>query len=216
MSRFPDPPPSPKRSGFQIGRLLAGLVIVAFGIGWLLEALGAATVPWRVVLPGALILIGVALVLSARSGREHGGLITLGGVLTVVLAVGTVVNVPVDGGIGDRSERPAGLQELKREYRLGVGQLTLDLTRVRDLGDRAKPLTVEVHVGIGRLLVIVSKGTLVEVHGRAGIGRVSIFGHDRSGLNVQNGFVPRMRSGAALLFSLDVSVGIGDVEVRYG
>lgn len=216
MSRFPDPPPSPKRPGFQVGRLLAGLVIVAFGVGWLLEALGAATVPWRVVLPAALILIGLALVLSARSGRQHGGLITLGVLLTVVLAVGTVVNVPVDGGVGDRSERPRSYAELRSQYDLAVGQLTLDLTELPvPVPSSLAHRSVRVRVGIGQLIVIVPRKMLVDVQAHTGLGRVSVFGRERSGFDATGGFHPFVPS-EGMTIVLDVSVGIGDVEVRYG
>lgn len=216
MSRFPDPPPSPKRSGFQIGRLLAGLVIVVFGIGWLLETLGAAIVPWRVVLPTALILIGFALVLSARSGREHGGLITLGILLTVVLAVGTVVNVPVRGGVGQRSERPNSYTELQGQYNLAVGQLTLDLTELPvPVPSSLAHRSVRVRVGVGQLVVVVPRAMLVDVWAHAGLGRVSVFGRERSGFDATGGFLPFVPS-EGMTIVLDVSVGIGDVEVRYG
>jgi len=212
MSRFPDPPPSAGRRGFRVGRLLAGLVIVAFGIGWLLEALGEATVPWRVVLPAALILIGLALVLSARGGGEHGGLITLGILLTVVLTVGTVVDVPVRGGVGERRERPVAFMD--HSYDLAVGKLTVDLRALTraESGGKAR---IDAHVGIGQLVVIVPRRSLtVDVRARAGVGEIDVFGVRRSGFHVDYSTPTSAELGPVVV--LDASVGIGDVEVRRG
>ncbi len=215
MSDLPAPPPPPSAppERFPAGRLVLGLVIVAIGIGALLQVTDVTTRAWRVVLPGALIAVGLGLVVAGmRSGRGQGGLIVLGLVLTVILTVAAAVDIPLEGGVGDRLERPATFDRVRAEYHLAVGQLTLDLTRLTGYGP--VPRHVTARVGIGRLVLVVPAGILVEVRGHAGVGDVTVFGRSESGIDVDNASGPS--SGAPVALSLDLSVGVGQVEVRRG
>ncbi|MGZ8626356.1 MAG: LiaF transmembrane domain-containing protein, partial [Actinomycetota bacterium] len=65
MSTVPEPPPPPTTPP-RTGRLVAGVVLVLIGVGWLLEVLDVVEFPWEVLLPAALIAVGVALLLTAR------------------------------------------------------------------------------------------------------------------------------------------------------
>jgi hypothetical protein len=171
-------------------------------------------VPWKIVLPIVLIVIGAGSVLSARTGRGQGALVALGIVLTLVLAVGTVVDIPFEGGIGDRTERPRTLMGLRGAYRLAVGKLTLDLTDLPTAPASTAPRTVEARVGMGQLTVVVPRPVLPDVHARVGVGSARVFGRERSGIDVRNDWVPFTPSSGP--YTLDLSVGVGDIEVRYG
>ncbi len=87
------PQPSPKGSS---GRIVIGLAIVAFGLAALLDTL-AVDVPWAIVLPSAILLIGFALLTNPRSSAA-GGLIAVGAILTVVLLFGTFGDGPFNVG----------------------------------------------------------------------------------------------------------------------
>ncbi len=211
MSAVP-PPPSPNPptgpSGFQAGRFVFGALVVLAGLAWLLEVTDVWQVPWRVVLPVALIVLGIALVLASRTGSGTGGLIALGIVLTVVLAAGTVVDIPFEGGIGERVERPVVLSD--RTYELAIGQLTVDLRRAVP-GPAAGEVEIRARVGIGQLVVIVPAGIAVDVRARAGVGETTVFSEQHGGLGVdyrtpQTAVTPVLR--------LDLSVGVGEVDVR--
>ena len=214
----PPPPPEPAPPGLRTRRFLLGLLILAAGVAALLQALDVTTVPWKAVLPGALIVVGLILVVAGtRSERSQGGLIAVGIVLTVLLTAATAVDLPFEGGVGQRVERPATLAELEEEYRLAVGELTVDLTGL-DLLHRTVlaglPLeTIRARVGIGQLVVIVPSDEPVRVEGRAGVGEVSIFGESDGGLGVLNEYAP---AEGNVTFSLDLSVGIGEVVVQSG
>jgi hypothetical protein len=207
-------PPAPARSrGVHAGRLLLGLALAAIGVLWLLQALDVATIDWNVGLPVAVIAVGAALVAAGLLGRGSGGLVVLGIALTVLLLASTVVDVPLGGGVGNRTLRPVTLQS--RSDELAMGQLTLDLTRSAPTEPIPTEIRISAHVGVGQLLVIVpGRYAGVDVHAKAGIGDVLVFGRE------EGGFGPEYRSPGydtpAPVLHFDLTVGIGQVEVRRG
>jgi len=212
-AELPSPPPAPAPSP-RIGRLVLGIVVIVVGVGWLLELLGVEGFPWGVIVPAALILVGGALLLVAGRGGSQAGLITAGAVLLALLVLGSAIDVPFGGGVGARTERPVSIASIQDEYRLGVGELTLDLTHVRDLEPSGSPRPVHARVGVGHLLVIVPGGAAVRVSASAGLGQVQIFDAQGSGFDVQRS-VSSPETGTAVL-DLSLSVGLGQVEVRRG
>ena len=210
MSELP-PPPSPGARGWPLGRLLFGAILVLLGIGWLLDSLDIAPLDWDLLLPIGLTVVGVALVVTARRGEGQGGLIALGIVLTVLLTIGTVVKIPFSGGVGDRTERPVSLQD--RTYRLAIGKLTIDLGDVATSGGDPAGARIEARVGIGELVVIVpDRIPCVSTHARAGLGEVNVFGETQGGIAPEYG--PEDVCLAPPVLELELSVGIGDIEVR--
>jgi hypothetical protein len=189
----------------RLGHLVLGALLVAVGTLWLIEAVSDVEVPWEVVLPIALVLVGTALVYGASTGA-HGGLITLGVALTLLVVLSSVFEVLIDGrfegGVGERNHAPTGVAET--EYRLAVGQLTLDLTSAESPG---RPIIVS--VGLGQLTVTVPADAVVEVHAKVGLGEVTVFGRSNSGLGAEIDEVP-----AGPTFVIMAEVGMGQVEVR--
>lgn len=212
----PPPPEPPPRPPLPLGRLLLGAVLVLIGLGWLLDLTGAVELDWAIVWPLALILVGAGLIVASWEGRSRGGLVTLGIVLTILLTVGTAAEVPIGGGVGDRVERPGSLREIPRRYELAVGQLTVDLRGVRWFSTEVPgSVRVRARLGLGDLVVLVGEGfPCVSTRARAGLGEVVVFG-ERAG-----GITPEYRTEvvclAAPVLELDLSVGLGKVEVRRG
>lgn len=212
MSELPGPPPPTPRPA-PVGRFLVGVFLVLLGIGWLLHSLDVVSVEWDLLLPIGLIAVGVALVMVAWRGGSPGALITLGAVLTVILTIGTFVKIPLAGGVGDRTERPPTLRD--RTYELSIGKLTVDLGGAAPGEGGGDAVRVAARVGIGQLVVIVPERiTCVSTHARAGLGEVNVFGERRGGIG------PDHRTEAVCLaapvLSLELSVGLGQVEVRRG
>lgn len=207
----PAPPPPPRRSG----RLIGGVVLIVLGIAWLLESLDVVEVPWDVLVPAALIAVGVILVVNARTGASQGGLIGLGVVLTVLLFLGTTIEFPFRGGIGDRTERPTTLERAEDGYELGIGRLQVDLTSIEIPAEAPEATTVvRARVGIGELVVIVPEGVDVRVEAKAGLGSVKVFERQESGVDV--GVTEEPPAGVEPVFDLHLSVGIGEVSVDGG
>lgn len=207
-------PPASPLERVRSGRLVAGLLLVLFGAGWLLEVLDVIDFPWDVLLPIALVLVGVALVVASRSGVRPGGLIAVGVVLTGVMLIGSAIDFPLGGGVGEREERPATVAALREEYRLGIGQLTVDLTGLSTAELDADART-RVRVGIGQLVVIVPEGLAVRVEARATVGNVRIFDDEEGGFGVEREAGPDL-DGPGPVLELVLSVGLGEVEVRRG
>jgi hypothetical protein len=163
------------------------------------------------VLPAALIAVGLACVAGAFQGRQH-AMMVVGVVLTAVLAVAAAadwdLDVPLAGGVGDRTERPATPAELT-SYELGAGDLLLDL---RQLQVPPGTTAVKARVGVGELVVEVPDGVTVRVVASSGLGEVQVLGEQDNG--VANRVDTTAEDGGDRRLELDLRVGIGQVRVE--
>jgi predicted membrane protein len=203
------PAPPTDRHAPAAATVLVGALLVLVGIGWLLDAAGVA-VPWRAILPASLIAVGLACVAGAFRGRQH-ALIVVGVALMVVLSLAVAVDwdvdVPVTGGVGDRTEQPRTPGDLT-SYELAVGNLQVDL---RQLQVPPGTTAVEARVGVGQLVVHVPGGVTVDVMARSGLGEVQVLGEQESGPGSRIDTVADAGSGRTL--RLDLRVGLGQVQV---
>jgi hypothetical protein len=213
----PTPPPAPTRpvgrprGPLPLGALVVGLLLVLVGVGWLLEATDALDVPWGAVLPAMLVVVGIALVVAARTGQSTGGLVAMGVVLALIAALFATVDVRLGSGVGERRERPERAQDLQGTYELAVGKLVVDLS---GLELPAGTTSVEAHVALGELQVILPDDTAVEVRGHVAAGEVDLLDRSADGLGAETSHRDRDYQGAERRLKLDVSVGFGHVEVR--
>lgn len=197
--------------------VVLGLLLVAGGLGWLLDATGLVSLPVTGLLAVALIAVGAVLMLDANR-HTHGGLIALGVVLTLVLAISaTAGRLDLDpaAGVGDRSARPTTVAELATPYRLGTGTLTLDL---RGLALPAGETVARARVGAGRIVVLVPAEVPLQLHGRVGVGAIQAFGRVESGMGVDATMTDPSAAvayaHAQTRLSLDLRIGTGQIEVQ--
>jgi phage shock protein PspC (stress-responsive transcriptional regulator) len=174
---------------------LLGAFAAAIGPGWLVAAF---------VLLAGVAIVGAAfvkplrwLVLPAVTLALSGGFVAAAG-------------IDVDGGIGNRDYRPASSADLHDHYKLGIGQLVIDL---RDTELPAGDVPLKVDVGIGEARVLVPDDVCVVADTEIGAGNVSFFGHDTGGVDVNYEDAPRSPAGATRLL-LDGNVGVGQLSVR--
>ena len=197
-----------------VGWITLGALLAAAAVAALLDVLGALDISAQTFLLVALGLCGLGVVAGAVAGRVRGPL-ALGTATALALVAVSIVSVPVGGGVGERTFRPSTAAELEPEYRLGAGELVLDL---RDVGVTTGEQQVEASVGVGRLLVIVPTGTQVQADGSASVGEVVLFGHEENGVGVEASAVaadstPSFFTQTGRLV-LDLGVGLGRVETR--
>lgn len=203
MSTPLEPPPRTA----SLGHTVAGALLVLFGLLWLLEASDAVDVPWRSLLPAALMIVGLALVVGSARAR-HGGLIALGVILSVAVvlsaAIEILIDVPLGGGIGEEMHRPAG--DTESEYRWGIGSMTVDLTDARFVDD-----AIDISVGIGELIVILPDETRFDIEATVGLGEVQVGGERSGGIGRQ---IDVADPGAVVLLRIEVGIGKAEVKSR--
>jgi hypothetical protein len=183
------------------------LVLISIGVVWLL-ALAGVDLPWDLVVPGALVVVGVLVLLSPLWGGGN-GLVGLG-IALAILALVVAVPSPAALSAGDRTFAVTEVADLEDRYGLGAGTLTLDL---RDL--ELPPGTTEVQAGVnlGELVVIVPVDATVTGEGRVFLGEVEHFDRTSGGVTPRATFSDR-GADADRVLDLQLRVGLGQIEVR--
>ncbi len=138
-------------------------------------------------LAGALLVVGLGLIASAftRGRAPRGGLIALGSVLTLALLFASAAPDWEDGdgprgGVGDREYRPTSVEEIRPVYRLGAGDMGIDLSDI-DVDDITRTVDVRIDHGAGDLEVTVPEDADVRVFLDQGIGDIDLFGQSGDG-----------------------------------
>lgn len=207
----PPRPPAAQRAP-AAATVLAGALLVIVGIAWLLDANGVE-VPWRAVLPAALIAVGLATVAGGLRARQH-GLMVLGLALTLLLAVAVGTDwglqVTLVGGVGERVEQPATPADL-RDYRLAVGTLTVDLSGLQVPDGTTR---VRARVGLGELVVKAPAGVAVQVDGRSGVGQVHGLDREENGLGNRLDVRSDDFDTATRRLLLELRAGVGEIRVE--
>jgi phage shock protein PspC (stress-responsive transcriptional regulator) len=209
----PAVPAAPVREPKQrsiLGRLTLSALLLVLGITAALDAGGAIDPQARHYLALTVGVLGLGLLVGAWRGRAR-GLIWLGLPLTVALVAVSAAEVSLDGGAGDRQYRPLSVVEIQDEYRVGVGNLRLDLTAV-EFPERS--VVTALSAGIGNVEVIVPRDVDVEVVGKTGIGEAELFGETVNGGSQERTVIddgPDGEGGGSLRLTLEV--GVGRVEV---
>ncbi len=148
----------------------------------------------------------------ARSGWGAGRivLVTLGSLVAFVLVAAAIFvaifPAHLSHGVGNKSFAPVAAADLDRTYRLGVGSMTVDLTKLRvPVGETH----VNARVDYGDLKVVVPSGVAVSAYGRSRLGYVSVFGDEDDGRNADE----RTSATGRRLLVVDARVQVGSVRI---
>jgi phage shock protein PspC (stress-responsive transcriptional regulator) len=163
-----------------------------------------------VVVAALVIAAGAGLVAAAFVGRAR-WLVLPALAIALPLAFVSAANIDLNGGFGERHERPGTLAEIKHDYRLGAGELVIDL---RDVALPAGDVPLRVRIGAGHAQVIVDKGVCVASRAQIGIGAVAIFDRDTGGIDVDWRDTRRAPAKTPRLV-IDGDVGLGFLEVSH-
>jgi hypothetical protein len=191
------------------------MLLLGFGVAALLRESGAWHVKWEAIISGLLMVLGVGLVFTARSGGRVWLPIVLGGVLVLALSAHSPslhFDLPASSAIGDRTIRVDSATTLRPSYNHGLGDLTLDLTRMPLDPEATKELSV--NLGLGNVKILLPEGADVKLEANLGIGKALV--PDRGpaqGIGVQARYRTPHASPASPRLSIKVHVGIGQVEV---
>ena len=141
----------------------------------------------------ALAITALALVLLASAA---------------VAAAFAVLDVSLGDGVGERTYHVSGVHSLHGTYRLGIGDLELDLAGIDDLPPGET--VVRARLGIGDLRVIVPSDVPVRYRTAVKFGGSTVFGENVNGHNAKSDGSDG--AGPAVLV-LDVKAGAGDVTI---
>lgn len=207
----PAPPLPPEPKGPPVAQITFALVVLAGGAFGL-----AASVFSGIALETALVtclaITGTGLVVGAFVGRSS-ALIPLGIVLLAALSLTSALDVDLRGGIGERRHAPATIVEIDDEYRLGMGEMVIDLRDLDAAELRGERIEIDATVAVGSLQIRVPAGVRVTGEARAQLGEVVVFGVTEEGGDPEL-TVDRDGDEGAGSIAIDAEVGVGEVVVR--
>ena len=123
----------------------------------------------------------------------------------------SAAGIQLDGGVGERSYRPATASELRPSYELGAGELVIDL---RDVDLPAGDHHLKVGIGAGHAQVLVPEDVCVASTATIGMGGVIVFDRNGGGIDMDWSDERRAPAGTARLV-IDGEVGLGLLDVRH-
>jgi phage shock protein PspC (stress-responsive transcriptional regulator) len=203
--------------GVAIASLLARATLWPHGDAWFLLLVAGGAILWitRHGSEADGTAAADAPTLARRDSRRmrrvfKGSAIALGTIIALVLVAAAicaaVFHVDLGNGVGDRKYVVASRQELRRDYKLGVGDLVVNL---RNVQFRTGETQVHTRVDVGELRVIVPANVALRVHGDAQLGQVEVLGRTAEGRNVHK----KVAQAGKRVLVLDAHVGMGKVLV---
>ena len=212
---YPAPPPGyapaqprPRRRS-RLGVVSLAVALLVVGTAAVLNNLGLTSFEPGQLGALALIAVGLGLVVGAWWGRAR-WLIALGVLLVPLVAVLSLVDVPLRGSLGQTYRLPRESADLARGYQVLAGEMTVDFSRFEFTPGVMERLEIEVTAG--QTIVRVPRDVYVEIDSRIGAGEIVVFGDRsaRSDLWVQGSFGDPA-SDARL--AIEIDQGVGEISV---
>ena len=208
------PPPKPPKERSILGRATVSVALIVVGLLIAWNAASDDDVKAVAILASALAVVAGGLLVGAFRGRGR-GLIVLGILLSIATSATAVADSHLVGGIGKRDWAPRTVaQAEKRDYRLGIGEGQLDLSRL-PAGSTAD---VVAKVGIGELRVIVPNDARVVVDGHVAAGVMRVAGSptlEDDDIDQVITIAPAAGSASTgTEIRIEAEVGFGELEVR--
>jgi phage shock protein PspC (stress-responsive transcriptional regulator) len=195
-----------QRTGDRLARRLPAIILIVLGvvvIGHLANAMW-----WGWGPPVGLILVALLVAVFVGTRRGRWALVAFAAV--VALAIGSVAAFGTH--FGTRTYHVSSVDELRSHYEYGAGKVNLDLSQIEAFqgGHRT-----EIRLGRGNVVVTVPDDLPVFVHARAGVGSVTVDGHEVSGFDAeQSQALGGTTDSSSDRLYVDVAVGAGAVDIR--
>jgi hypothetical protein len=133
-------------------------------------------------------------------------------ILAIPAALVSAADVDLKGGVGQRDYRPASVTDLRSDYRLGVGEMRLDL---RDVDFPAGTTTIRTHVGVGRTEVLLPQGACLDSDVHVGVGNAQVLERTNDGFDVDAARREDGPAGAPVV-RIETDSGVGEVQIHRG
>ncbi len=210
------PPPVKARSSDALGRITLGVATMVAGLLWMLSIAGVGSIGAGHVVAGALLVVGLGLLVGAFVGRARWlivvGLLLVPLVLVVELARPfglAALDLDLREGAGDLRVAPSTLEELDDTHRLAAGRFVFDLREI----DVDQPTQVFIDVGAGDVEIHLPDDVTAEVRAAVGVGQVRLDHTVVGGLGVERDLRVDTGAGSELL-RIEVQLGVGQITVR--
>jgi hypothetical protein len=123
--------------------------------------------------------------------------------------VDAALDVPLSGGIGERIYRVQDASQVQGTYKLAIGHLVVDLTKVTSADHT---IHIDARDAMGQLEIDIPANAELDIRSRVGAGDLQLLGQpDNSGWRVDQRFHV---SGDGAHFIVDARVGFGQLVVR--
>ncbi len=205
----PESPPRRHRNG-ATDALIWGIILIAAGAFLLARQVGLVLPPVEGILAGALIIVGVLLLIGSRHGM-NGGLVVLAVLLSAALAVTSRANLDFDTGFSERDVAVTRIEDIEDSYSHAFGQLRLDL-RGTTFPEGATEITVS--VAFGSAEVRVPRDIPVRVEGDTLFGSTQLRGSRIDGFGVDTARSESGYATASKRLLIHVTTLFGSTEVQ--
>ncbi len=174
--------------------LALGLAATAQSAGWTELTIGQLA-----ALP--LMVLGIGVTVAAWWGRAW-LLIGLGAIALPLALAASLIDMPLQGSIGDHYAQPTG--NLQPDYKILAGGLHLYLDRY---DFTPGPSSVDVEIVAGNVEVGVPRGVTVRLHGHVDVGEVRAFNYFDDGSDIAFDETFTKPGAASGTFDLEVDGG---------
>jgi phage shock protein PspC (stress-responsive transcriptional regulator) len=203
--------PQPRSGPHPVVRAV-GIALIA--IAALCAACAIATLSaWTVatgngeIAAGIVIALGAAVAAAAIGGARVAPWLIIPA-LVVALPAGAMAasEIRFDGDFGEREYSPTSVAEIPEEgYRLGVGQLTLDLQQL-DIRP-GQTVRVSTDLGAGRSIVSVPRNACLEVDAHGSAGELYVRGQRSEGVDPDLSANPPRTRAPRIVLDADIDLG---------
>ena len=133
--------------------------------------------------------------------------VALAFVLVAAAIFAAVFHVHVGNGIGDRTYNVTTFGDLRSEYKLGIGDLRVDM---RDVQLPVGVTHLRMRVDVGRLVLLVPHNAALRVSTDADVGSVDLLGRSTDGREIDRS----VDEAGKRVLDVDAHVGAGSLHVE--
>jgi phage shock protein PspC (stress-responsive transcriptional regulator) len=218
----PTPPPPPsyrapqRRRRTKVGSATFGIAVVTAGVGVLLALNGVDWFSAQHIIGLVLGVVGIGLVTGAFAGGGRGliGLAVPLAIAGMVLTTAPFQDLDFHGDVGEISDTPHTVADVKPLYQHAAGTIDLDLSEL----PAGAPYSTTVNNGAGNTTVTVPETADVTFDCHTGAGRTSCFNRSTNGVSQDalTGTDNGTDGVGGQKITLHVANSVGNVEVRRG
>jgi predicted membrane protein len=179
------------------GTIIAGFLLIFFGILFLLDKTGALDFHfWRFLgdfWPVILIILGIWIIYEEAGHKNQRWDMSKSG-----RSFGSINSSPVEFGPDDL------------KYTASFGEVRVSLANTK-LNDGINKLYAS--LGLGDIRIIVPQNTPCKIHGSSGVGDIEIFGEKSGGLSSEKHYIDPDYESAETKLEIRARAGVGSVRI---